>query len=138
MKQYHRSLPQLNLSTLLPKNPRAFPIVLIGAGAIVTLGHLPAYKLAGFTVKGIYDIDQQKVVDVAKQWNIPKVYKSIKEACTTSSNEKVLFDLAVPSKQIVLILQQLPVHSHALIQKLMGETRGIIYFSSKIVSRIEK
>ncbi len=72
MKPYLSSrLPQLNLVPRLPKNPRAFPIILIGAGAIVTLGHLTAYKLAGFSVKGIYDIDKKKAAHAAKQWNIP-------------------------------------------------------------------
>jgi predicted dehydrogenase len=121
MKRCLTSLPQLNLIPLLPRNPRNFPIISIGAGAIVTLGHLPAYKLAGFHVKGIYDIDRQKALDVAKKYNIPKVYETIDEACTTSKNENVIYDLAVPSIQIVPILKQLPINSHTLIQKPMGE-----------------
>lgn len=122
MKQCLPPLPQLNLIPTLPKNPRGLPIILIGAGAIVTLGHLPAYKLAGFSVKGIFDIDQQKALDVAKQWNIPHVYDTINEACTTLKNGNVIFDLAIPSKQIVPILKQIPINSHVLMQKPMGET----------------
>ncbi|CAF4032033.1 unnamed protein product [Rotaria sordida] len=121
MKHYITSLPRLNLIPALPKNPRNYPIILIGAGGIVTLGHLPAYKIAGFSVKGIYDIDQQKAFDVAKKWHIPKVYNTINEACTTSTNENIIFDLAVPANQIQSVLKQLPVNSHALIQKPMGE-----------------
>ena len=121
MKRCLASLPQLNLIPPLPKNPRHFPIVSIGAGAIVKLGHLPAYKLAGFRVKGIYDIDRQKALDVAQKYNIPKVYETIDEACTSSKNENIIYDLAVPSKQIIPILKQLPMYSHALIQKPMGE-----------------
>jgi len=121
MKQYIPPLPKLNLVPPLPKNPRALPIILIGAGSIVTLGHLPAYKLAGFSIKGIYDIDRQKALNVAKQWNIPHVYDTINEACTTSKNENVIFDLAIPTKQVVSILKQIPKNSHALIQKPMGE-----------------
>jgi predicted dehydrogenase len=81
-------------------------------GAIVTLGHLPAYKLAGFSVKGIYDVDRQKGVDVAKKWQIPKVYDTI--------------NIAVPSKQIVPIPKLLSINSHVLIQKPMGENLSIL------------
>ena len=81
MKTHVWFLPQLNLIPRLPKNLSAFSIIVIGAGAIVTLGHLPAYKLAAFSVKGIFDIDQQKAADVAKQWNIPHVYDTLTEAC---------------------------------------------------------
>ncbi len=55
MAQQSSVLPELNLSPKLPKNPDDFPIIMIGAGAIVNLAHLPAYKLAGFTIKGIYE-----------------------------------------------------------------------------------
>ena len=54
------SLPQLNLTPALPKDSYRFHIVLIGAGAIVNLGHLPGYASAGFTVKGIYDVDKTR------------------------------------------------------------------------------
>ncbi|CAF3602140.1 unnamed protein product [Rotaria sordida] len=106
MKHYVTSLPQLNLIPALPKNPRNYPIILIGTGAIATLGHLPTYKIAGF---------------FSKKWHISKVYNTINKVCTTSTNENIIFDLAVPSNQIQSILKQLPRNSHALIQKLMGE-----------------
>lgn len=121
MKARVSSFPQLNLFPRLPKNPGAISIIMIGAGAIVTLGHLPAYKLAGFPVKGIFDIDRKRAVHVAKQWNIPRVYDTLTEACASSPGENLIFDLAVPSIQIVPVLQQIPRNSHALIQKPMGE-----------------
>jgi predicted dehydrogenase len=121
MKTFIPPLPQLNLLPRLPKNPGAFPITLIGAGAIVSLAQLPAYKLAGFSIKGIYDIDRKKAIDVAKQFNIPHIYTTLSEACTISPNENIIFDLAVPSIQIVPTLEKIPRNSHALIQKPMGE-----------------
>ncbi|CAF0794635.1 unnamed protein product [Adineta ricciae] len=114
---HHRPL---NLIPPLPKNPYSLPIVSIGAGAIVTLGHLPAYELAGFRVKGIFDINQDRALNVAKKWDIPNVYNTLNEACGSSS-EDVIYDLAVPSKQIIPILKQIPVNSHVLMQKPMGE-----------------
>ncbi|UJR20654.1 hypothetical protein I4U23_023776 [Adineta vaga] len=121
MKQYLSHSPPLNVIPSLPKNPHALPIVSIGAGAIVTLGHLSAYKLAGFPVKGIFDVDRHKAFDVAKRWDIPNVYNTIDEACASSSTENVIYDLAVPSKQIIPILKHIPINSHVLIQKPMGE-----------------
>ncbi len=42
-------------STPMPKHHR--PIFIIGAGGIVNDAHLPAYRIAGFEVAGIYDIN---------------------------------------------------------------------------------
>jgi predicted dehydrogenase len=121
MKRCLQPLSQLNLIPPLPKNPCRFPIVIIGAGAIVNLGHLPAYKLAGFPVKGIYDVDRKKALDTANKWNISEVFNTLDEVCI-ATNENVIFDLAIPAKQIIPILEQIPMNSHVLIQKPMGES----------------
>jgi predicted dehydrogenase len=121
MTRCFQCIPQLKLTPLLPINPDRFHIVLIGAGSVVNLGHLPAYELAKFTVKGIYDVDKQRAQTTATKWNIPNVFDTLTEACQFTSNEKIIFDIAVPSNQILSILEQLPIHSHALIQKPMGE-----------------
>ena len=42
----------------LPSEKR--PIYIIGAGGIVNDAHLPAYKIAGFNVQGIFDINEAK------------------------------------------------------------------------------
>ena len=44
-----------NLPTSLDMPTKLLPIVIIGAGGIVSDAHLPAYKKAGFKVLGIYD-----------------------------------------------------------------------------------
>ena len=44
------------------------PIYIIGAGGIVNTAHLPAYKIAGFNVQGIYDIDHAKAFATASQF----------------------------------------------------------------------
>ena len=46
-------IANLNTAWELPKNKK--PIVIIGAGGIVSDAHLPAYKKANFPVRGIYD-----------------------------------------------------------------------------------
>ena len=55
-------------------------IIIIGAGGIVNDAHLPAYKKAGFEVKGIYDIDKKKSTDLAEKFNINKVFNTFDEA----------------------------------------------------------
>ena len=59
----------------LPKNP--LPIVIIGAGGIVKDAHLPAYKMAGFSVLGVFD------VDVVKAEALQNQFPSIKGPVTT-------------------------------------------------------
>ncbi|MCC6777635.1 MAG: gfo/Idh/MocA family oxidoreductase, partial [Hyphomicrobiales bacterium] len=47
-------MSELRQSWPRPSTPR--PIVIIGAGGIVTDAHLPAYRLAGFPVAGVFDL----------------------------------------------------------------------------------
>ena len=123
MKRCVSLLPQLNLIPRLPKNPQQFHIVVIGAGAIVNLGHLPAYRNAGFTVNGIFDIDRSRAEKTAAKWQIPRVFQTMAEACGYRHPEKTtIFDLAVPSKEVISILEKLPINSYVLIQKPMGES----------------
>ena len=76
-----------NLSTLLPMPKNALPLVIIGAGGIVSDAHLPAYKKAGFEVIGIFDPVKEKAEKCAKDFNIKKLYASEEEALL----EKMLF-----------------------------------------------
>ena len=56
----------------MPKNP--IPIVIFGAGSIVSDAHLPAYKLSKLPVKGIYDPDYEKAKKLGQIYGI-KVFK---------------------------------------------------------------
>ncbi|MDF2380953.1 Gfo/Idh/MocA family oxidoreductase [Nostoc ellipsosporum NOK] len=98
------------------------PILLIGAGGIVNDAHLPAYKKAGFTVSGIFDIDRKKAEATAHRFSIPHVYNNIDEMVAAVANEKVVFDVAVPGNVVLKVLEQLPDGAAVLIQKPMGET----------------
>ena len=69
-----------NFSQTWPKPTKNNPIVIIGTGGIVKDAHLPAYKKAGFEVIGLYDVDEQKAKELAKDFNINNVYKSLDEA----------------------------------------------------------
>jgi len=96
------------------------PIYIIGAGGIVNTAHLPAYRIAGFNVQGIYDIDHGKALATAGNFNLPHVFTSVQDMLAHAPANAV-FDLAVPGSQTIDLLQQLPVNATVLIQKPMGE-----------------
>jgi len=102
----------------LPQHPR--PVILIGAGGIVNDAHLPAYKLAGFWVAGIYDIDREKALRTASKFDIPLVYYSPGDMLDRSPRS-VVFDVAVPGSQLLPVLQHLPDGACVLLQKPMGD-----------------
>ena len=104
---------------VLPVNPR--PICIIGAGSIVRDAHLPAYKLAGFPVHSITDLNQELAAKVAGEWNIAHACESLKVMLTTAP-ENAVFDLALPPDAFTTMLRRLPEGSPVLLQKPMGST----------------
>jgi predicted dehydrogenase len=102
----------------MPKEPR--PIISLGAGGIVRDAHLPAYKKAGFTVMGMFDIDKSKASTLAEQYGIKTIFSTLQEAISTAPQNAV-FDVAVPASAIMDILTSLPKGAAVLIQKPMGE-----------------
>jgi len=109
---------QIVQTAILPQTPR--PIVSIGAGGIVHDAHYPAYRKAGFTVAGLFDLDQDRAQQMATQFNVPIVYASLAEAAAHAPADAV-FDVAVPASAIPAVLRQLPDQRAVLIQKPMGE-----------------
>jgi len=101
----------------LPEKPA--PIVSIGAGGIVRDAHYPAYRKAGFSVAGLYDVDQQRAGEMAATFGVPCVYTSLQEAVTSAPPDAV-FDVAVPASEILNILPHIPDGRGVLIQKPMG------------------
>jgi predicted dehydrogenase len=99
----------------LPSAPR--PIVVIGTGGIVTDAHLPAYRKAGLPVAGVFDVDSAKAEAVAKQWDIPRVFRSLAEATAVSD---CVFDVAAPPVAHADIVAALPRGAVVLLQKPMG------------------
>ncbi len=93
---------------------------MIGAGGIVNAAHLPAYQIAGFAIKGIYDIDFAKAKATAEKFNIPVAYQSLDEMLAAAEPNAV-FDIAVPGSQTIPLLEQLPDGAAVLLQKPMGE-----------------
>lgn len=101
-----------------PAEPR--PIVIIGAGGIVGDAHLPAYRLAGFPVAGLFDLDQTRATAMAGRFGL-EAFGSLDEALTV---EDAVFDLALPPAAHASVLEQIPASSGVLIQKPMGQDLG--------------
>ena len=97
------------------------PIVIIGAGSIVNDAHLPAYKLAGFEVAGIFDLDKEKAELTSKKFGIPRVCDSLADLVYLAHGKNCVYDMALPASAIISTLEQLPNDSGVLIQKPMGE-----------------
>lgn len=105
---------ELNQSWPRPTNP--LPVVIFGAGSIVTDAHIPAYAAAGFPISGIYDPDLNKAQALADQHE----FTAFHTAAEAASQTNVLFDLATPPAAYAGILKSLPKGAPVLIQKPMG------------------
>jgi len=109
-----------------PADPR--PIVIVGAGGIVSDAHMPAYRKAGFEVAGIYDIAAENAQKTAAKWEIPRVLENLEQVAAEAASGAVI-DMATPPGAIQEVLAALPEGATVLIQKPMGtdleDARGI-------------
>ena len=97
------------------------PVAIIGAGGIVDGAHLPAYKIEGLQVIGIYDVDSAKAKDVAARHGIPKVYATLQELL--DDPQSIIVDIAVPAAlQPDIFIQVAAAKKHILAQKPMATT----------------
>lgn len=102
---------------------KKLPIYIIGAGGIVQDAHLPAYRLAGFEVRGISDLELNKAKKLANDFQIPEVFENLSEM-VNQADTSCIYDLAVPGSVVLSVLNQLPNGAHVLIQKPMGENQA--------------
>lgn len=106
----------------MPKDVKKRKILIIGAGEIVQDAQLPAYKLAGFPIFGIFNRTKEKALDLAKKYQIENVFCDIDEAIEAAAKENCVYDIALPANLFVDVLKKLPNNSGVLIQKPMGES----------------
>ena len=71
------------------------PIAVVGAGAIMDVAHLSAYRAAGLAVVGVLDVDLDRARQVAERHGIPRVYRDLTELL--GDPEPVVVDIAVPA-----------------------------------------
>jgi len=92
------------------------PIAIVGAGAIVDVAHLPAYRSAGLEVVGIFDIDQERAREVAGRHDVPRVYASLDEVLADDRVEVI--DVAVvATAQPAIVRAAVAAGKHLLCQK---------------------
>lgn len=105
----------LNYQPAMPRD-RSRGIGIVGAGEIVRAAHLPAYRLAGFNVVGIYDVDLERARGTAEDFHVPHTFSTLDALLNCSDIEIV--DIAVPSNQLRPIVQAVVQrHKHLLCQK---------------------
>ena len=71
-------MSKIDLQQTWQETTRAKPIVIFGAGSIVADAHLPSYRKAGLTVRGIYDPDSAKAERLASQWGCVSLIEHLK------------------------------------------------------------
>ena len=97
-----------------PGAPR--PIVIVGAGGIVNDAHLPAYRLAGLPVAGVFDLDRDKARALGDKWDLP-AFATLEEAIAIPN---AVYDLALPPAAHLDVLPKLADGAAVLLQKPMG------------------
>lgn len=83
--------------------------------------HLPAYKIAGYNVAGIFDTNKEKAIATARKFNIPAVFDSL-ETLVKNVPANAVFDVALPAAAFIETLKTLPDGANVLLQKPMGNT----------------
>jgi predicted dehydrogenase len=111
------SAPTLRQEWPRPRAPK--PIVILGTGGIVRDSHLPAYRKAGFPVRGLFDVDRARATALARDFGVDRVFSSLEEAVAEGD---VVFDIAAPTSAHLEILGALPRGAAVLVQKPMGMT----------------
>lgn len=95
------------------------PIFIVGAGSIVRDAHIPAYRLAGFEIGGIFDRDQARSQAIGREFGVRALATEaeIVDACARAGG---VYDLALPPAAVAGVLEALPAGSFVLTQKPFG------------------
>lgn len=103
------------VDVVIPESHRR-RIAIVGAGTIVDVAHLPAYRAAGLDVVGIYDIDADRAQVVAENHGIDTVYDSLE---TVLADDRVdVVDIAVVADaQPDIVESAIAAGKHLLCQK---------------------
>jgi predicted dehydrogenase len=92
------------------------PIAVVGAGAIVDVAHLPAYRAAGLEVAGIHNHHPARAIEVAERHGLPRVYETLDDVLADERVEVV--DVAVTAAaQPEIVRRALESGRHVLAQK---------------------
>lgn len=86
------------------------PVVIVGAGAIVDVAHLPAYRTAGLDIVGITDLDRARAEDVAGRHGVAAVYAD--STTMLAEHPAAVVDIAVPGVAQPAIVEQALLAGH--------------------------
>ncbi|QNK55284.1 Gfo/Idh/MocA family protein [Paenibacillus sp. PAMC21692] len=106
-----------------PKLPKDLScgIGIVGAGAIVQACHLPAYRMGGLNIIGIYDVDRDKAEAIARQFGIPHVFDTVERML--EHPDITIIDIAIPAKfQPSIVEKAAAAGKNVLCQKPLGES----------------
>jgi predicted dehydrogenase len=98
-------------------------IGVVGAGAITTVAHLPAYRAAGLPVLGITDLDADRAERARAEFGLPRSY-TLEEMLADKAIEIV--DVAVfPEAQPDIVRAALAAGKHVLAQKPLATSSTV-------------
>lgn len=126
------------IDTAIPEAHKR-PIAIVGAGSIVEVAHLPAYRSAGLEVRGLFDLDAARARRVAEANGVERVYGSLDELLADEAVEVV--DIAVlAAAQPDIATAALEAGKHLLCQKPFAPDlqtgRELIALSERVGRRI--
>ena len=104
-------------------------IGIVGAGVIVRHAHLPAYRKAGFDVRGVFDTDRARAQALARDFALPRAYASLDELLADPAVEIV--DIGIPpTHQPAVAARAAEAGKHLLCHKPLAasleEARGLV------------
>ncbi len=106
-----------------PRLPRDLGrgIAIVGAGGIVRAAHLPAYRMAGFRVVGLHDLDRGRAAELAADFGVPRVFATLDELL--ADPDVLVVDIAVPAAaQPAVACRVAAAGKHLLCQKPLAES----------------
>jgi predicted dehydrogenase len=93
---------------------------IVGAGAIVDVAHLPAYKAAGLEIHGVYDRDASRAAEVGARHDVP-VVDSL-DALLADPRVEVVDIAVVASAQGEIARAAIAAGKHVMCQKPLAPT----------------
>lgn len=103
---------------------RGLAIGIVGAGAIVRAGHLPAYQQAGFRVSAITDLDPARANAAAADFPITTVHRDLAGLLDDSTVD--IIDIAIPPDQRAAVVRAaIAAGKHVLAQKPLSTDLGV-------------
>lgn len=110
-------LPVLTDDDVVPRvGERGLGIGVVGAGAIVRAGHLPAYRQAGFRVVAITDLNGARARAAAADFGVRRVHADVAGLLADPAVDVV--DIAItPTAQADVVRAALAAGKHVLAQK---------------------